>query len=170
MFSPTITGAQARSLSHYENFRPYHESFYRFVEPTSITPFTHQARLRGLHAGLVIAVRHVVEPLRANDAAGKFDPDDTVVAQVIEAYTRRCVQADPERKEEIRAHIQTLVNEWATHARSCAAQKRQLSYQASGEERSVERLLFNHDDRIRGVWPTLQSMRNVEETGLLKAL
>nr|WP_322941927.1 helicase-related protein [Pseudomonas sp. s4] len=161
---------QARSLSHYENFRPYHESFYRFVEPTSITPFTHQARLRGLHAGLVIAVRHVVEPLRANDAAGKFDPDDTVVAQVIEAYTRRCVQADPERKEEIRAHIQTLVNEWATHARSCAAQKRQLSYQASGEERSVERLLFNHDDRIRGVWPTLQSMRNVEETGLLKAL
>jgi hypothetical protein len=26
---------QARSLSHYENFRPYHESLYRFVEPTS---------------------------------------------------------------------------------------------------------------------------------------
>ena len=27
---------QARSLSHYENFRPYHESFYRFVgQPAS---------------------------------------------------------------------------------------------------------------------------------------
>ncbi|HKI73206.1 MAG TPA: helicase-related protein [Pseudomonadales bacterium] len=25
---------QARSLSHYESFRPYHEAFYRFVEPT----------------------------------------------------------------------------------------------------------------------------------------
>ena len=31
---------QARSLSHYESFRPYHESFYRFVEPSSVTPFT----------------------------------------------------------------------------------------------------------------------------------
>jgi hypothetical protein len=161
---------QARSLSHYENFRPYHESFYRFVEPTSITPFTHQARLRALHAGLVIAVRHVVQSLKANDAAGKFDPDDTVVAQVIEAYTRRCIQADPERKLEIRAHIETLVNEWTSHARGCAEQRRQLSYQALGDDRSTERLLYNYDDRIRGVWATLQSMRNVEDTGLLKAL
>lgn len=161
---------QARSLSHYENFRPYHESFYRFVEPTSITPFTHQARMRALHAGLVIAVRHVVEPLRANDAAGKFDPEDTVVAQVIEAYTRRCVRADPERKDEIRAHIRTLVNDWKNHARGCIEQRRQLSYQAHADDRSVERLLFNHDDRVRGIWPTLQSMRNVEDTGLLKAI
>jgi hypothetical protein len=161
---------QARSLSHYENFRPYHESFYRFVEPTSITPFTHQARMRALHAGLVIAVRHVVQPLRANDAAGKFDPDDTVVAKVIEAYTRRCIQADPERREEIRLHIRTLVNDWRNHARSCVEQRRQLSYQATDDDRSVERLLYNHDDRIRGIWPTLQSMRNVEDTGLLKAL
>ncbi|MFC2993410.1 helicase-related protein [Halomonas tibetensis] len=161
---------QARSLSHYENFRPYHESFYRFVEPTSITPFTHQARMRALHAGLVIAVRHVVQPLRANDAAGKFDPDDTVVARVIEAYTRRCIQADPERKEEIRAHIRSLASEWSNHAKSCAQQRRQLSYQAHADDRSVERLLFNHDDKIRGVWPTLQSMRNVEDTGLLKAI
>jgi len=161
---------QARSLSHYENFRPYHESFYRFVEPTSITPFTHQARMRALHAGLVIAVRHVVHSLKANDAAGKFDPDDTVVAQVIEAYTRRCIQADPEQKDEIRAHIGTLVNEWRNHARGCTEQRRQLSYQAPADERSVERLLYNHDDRIAGIWPTLQSMRNVEDTGLLKAL
>jgi ATP-dependent helicase YprA (DUF1998 family) len=35
---------QARSLSHYESFRPYHEAFYRFVEPTSVTPYTYQAR------------------------------------------------------------------------------------------------------------------------------
>lgn len=161
---------QARSLSHYENFRPYHESFYRFVEPTSITPFTHQARMRALHAGLVIAVRHVVQSLKANDAAGKFDPDDTVVAKVIEAYTRRCIQADQERGEEIRAHIGALANEWRNHAHGCTEQRRQLSYQAPGDDRSVERLLYNHDDRIVGIWSTLQSMRNVEDTGLLKAL
>jgi len=47
---------QARSLSHYENFYPYHQSFYRHVEPTSITPYTHQARRRALHAGLINSV------------------------------------------------------------------------------------------------------------------
>lgn len=32
---------QARSLSHYENLRPFHDAFYRFVEPTSVTPYTY---------------------------------------------------------------------------------------------------------------------------------
>ena len=44
---------QARSLSHYENFRAYHQSFYRFVEPGSVTPYTYQVRSRALHAALV---------------------------------------------------------------------------------------------------------------------
>jgi hypothetical protein len=65
---------QARSLSHYESFRAYHESFYRFVEPTSVTPFTYQARLRALHAALVIAVRHADGRLTANERAADFDP------------------------------------------------------------------------------------------------
>ncbi len=49
---------QARSLSHYENFRAFHSSFYRFVEPSSLTPFTEQVRNKALHAALVIALRH----------------------------------------------------------------------------------------------------------------
>ena len=47
---------QARSLSHYESFRPYHESFYRFVEPSSVTPYTYQVRSRALHAALVVTL------------------------------------------------------------------------------------------------------------------
>ncbi len=49
---------QVRSLSHYENFYAYHQSFYRHVEPTSVTPFTYPARKRALHAALVIVMRH----------------------------------------------------------------------------------------------------------------
>jgi hypothetical protein len=29
-----------RDRSHYERFAAYHESFYRFVEATSVTPFS----------------------------------------------------------------------------------------------------------------------------------
>ena len=39
-------------------------------------------------------------------------------------------------------------------------------------ERAFRRglLLYNHDDKIEGLWPTLQSMRNVENSALLKLL
>ena len=74
---------QARSLSHYETFRPYHESFYRFVEPSSVTPHTWQVRSRALHAALVIAVRHVCADLRSNTSAGHFDQNSPEVRAVV---------------------------------------------------------------------------------------
>lgn len=161
---------QARSLSHYENFRPYHDSFYRFVEPTSVTPFTFQARTRALHAAIVIAVRHSCRSLLANGTAGSFSSHDDAVRKTIEILKRRCIQADPDRTVEIEAHIDRLVEQWNEEVRHCRGTKSQLSYQAPDNDKATRRLLFNHDDKIEGLWTTLQSMRNVENTALLKQL
>jgi Helicase conserved C-terminal domain len=46
-----------RDRSHYERFAAYHESFYRFVEATSVTPFSGPALERGLAATLVAMAR-----------------------------------------------------------------------------------------------------------------
>lgn len=162
--------SSARNLSHFENFRPYHESFYRFVEPSSVTPYTYQARLRALHAALVISVRHSYRPLLANDRAAKFDPENPAIAKVIQDLKTRCAMADPDRRMDIASHIDNLVAEWSDEVDSCRLQKRQLHYQASDKEKNNDRLLHNHNDKIKGLWATLQSMRNVEETALLKSL
>lgn len=161
---------QARSLSHYESFRPYHEAFYRFVEPTSVTPYTYQARTRALHAALVIAIRHAGHYMLANNQAGQFNPTHDYVKTVIETLKRRCAQADPQRATETAAHIDRLVEQWRAEAAHCQVSRIQLNYQASDKDRAANRLLHNHDDQIKGLWPTLQSMRNVENTGLLKPL
>lgn len=161
---------QARSLSHYENFRPYHESFYRFVEPTSITPYTYQARLRALHAALVISIRHACPSLLANKTAGEFDPMDDCVRTVVDTLKRRCENADQERGHETTAHIDRLIGEWHSEIRRCRESGIQLDYQAPDRDRATDRLLYHHDDKIKGLWPTLQSMRNVENMGLLKPL
>lgn len=58
--------AKSRDRSHYEQFKQYHESFYRFVEPTVATPFSKPARQRALHA-LLIAWLRMTEPGLAND-------------------------------------------------------------------------------------------------------
>lgn len=67
LYNPTKT----RDRSHYEQFFSYHQSFYKFVEPTSITPFSEPARERGMHAVLISMIRHILG-LQANDLASRF--------------------------------------------------------------------------------------------------
>ncbi len=161
---------QARSLSHYESFRPYHEAFYRFVEPASVTPYTWQARLRALPAALVIVMRHSVSGLLDNSAAAGFDPADPQICKAVEQLKRRCALSAPAQADEVSRHIDALVAEWRTEVERCRTTQRKLEYQVPDKESGRDRLLYNHDDRIRGLWAILQSLRNVENTALLKAL
>jgi len=161
---------QARSLSHYENFRPYHESFYRFVEPTSVTPYTYQARSRALHAALIIAVRHSCDFLLADSNASLFDPENEHVKTVITELKKRCCQADKAHQSEIVDHIDRIVGEWKNEIIQCNKTRRQLNYQSNNNDNSTNRLIHSHGDKIKGLWPTLQSMRNVERSALLKTL
>jgi hypothetical protein len=160
---------QARSLSHYESFRPYHEAFYRFVEPTSVTPFTYQARLRALHAALVIVMRHAGLGLLENETATNFVPGTPQVANALERFKQRCRQSAPDQADDVIRHIESLVADWRNEVERCQ-NKKSLAYQIPDSDNGRDRLLFNHHDRIRGLWPTLQSMRNVEHTALLKVL
>ncbi len=161
---------QARSLSHYESFRPYHEAFYRFVEPTSVTPYTYQARLRALPAALVIVMRHGGIGLLNNDAAANFDPDDSRVSKAVEQLKQRCRRSAPDQVDEVSRHIDSLIADWQNEVECCRKAPRKLEYQVPENDNGRDRLLYNHDDRIHGLWPILQSLRNVENTALLKAL
>ena len=171
---------QARSLSHYESFRPYHESFYRFVEPSSVTPFTHQVRSRALHAALVIALRHACADLRGNKAAGSFDRNRPEARAVIEELKRRCRRGASASKPgagsgtetgqglETVAHLDRLAEEWHDEARRCEGRRRQLVYDRPDGDRNADRLLYTHGESPPGLWATLHSMRNVEGSGSLK--
>ena len=161
---------QARSLSHYESFRSYHESFYRYVEPSSVTPFTYQVRSRALHAALVIALRHVCPDLRSNTSAGQFNQDLPEAKAVIAELKRRCERASAETGQgrDTASHLDRLAGQWHDEARRCEQERRQLNYQARANEKNADRLLYTHGESRPGLWATLHSMRNVEGTGSLK--
>ena len=38
-------GTKSRDRSHYEQFKSYHESFYKYVDPTGVKPFAKTARV-----------------------------------------------------------------------------------------------------------------------------
>ena len=81
---------------------------------------------------------------------------------------RRCERADPKRSTAARDNIDRIIHEWQAMAEECRDNRDTLSYQAPDNDKSNRRLLYNYGDKIRGVWQTLQSMRNVENTALLK--
>lgn len=161
---------QVRSLSHYENFRAYHEAFYRHVEPTSVTPFAYPCRKRALHAALVIVMRHGAGLLDPN-AVERFDPEDAGQAAVLDALARRCIAADPSREPGIRAHLASLQQQWCDFIAEAQEYSLTVKYSAPDSDgMGVARLLSDFDARILGRWPTLQSMRNVEHSALVKLL
>ena len=66
--------ARSRDRSHYEMFKSYHESFYKNVEPTAVTPFSEPARQRALHAVVITLLRHGYG-LSENEDISRFDLD-----------------------------------------------------------------------------------------------
>ncbi len=71
-------GSKSRDRSHYEQFRSYHESFYKYVEPTGVTPFSKPARERALHAVVISLLRQLVPELAAENSAGSFNREKYV--------------------------------------------------------------------------------------------
>lgn len=161
---------QARSLSHYENFKSYHDTFYRYVEPSSLTPFTYQVRQRVLHAALVIAMRHSEIGLLGNKGAEDFSADSSEVKKVVKVFKNRVRNASSEKAdiEKTLEHIDHLINEWFSEVERCNEEHLNLRY--SPKDRSAEALLipFEDETKTNGLWKTLNSMRNVEKTGLFK--
>lgn len=98
-----------RDRSHYEHFRSYHESFYRFVEPTSVTPFSPPAMERALHAVLVIAARHVARWVRP--AAPNFA--DERLEGFLGWLRRRVERVDPSRLEDFDLILARRKAEWS---------------------------------------------------------
>ena len=69
---------------------------------------------------------------------------------------------------ETQKHIENLVDEWSSETEYCKTNKITMAYQS--KDRGYSSLLCDFDRQDRGLWPTLQSMRNVENTALIKLL
>ncbi|MCK5538220.1 MAG: hypothetical protein KAI79_15445, partial [Bacteroidales bacterium] len=147
-----------------------HDSFYRFVEPSSLTPFTFQARSRALHAALVITIRHSGMGMLQNDTAGNFDKDNDLIKKVIKEMKNRCKLAIGKNKDVVKKtneHIESLVSEWNNEVEYCEKNKIKLVYNSN--DRNFNNVICNFETE-NGLWQTLQSMRNVESSALLKLL
>lgn len=152
-----LNNAKARDRSHYESFPTWHETLYRDVEPTSVTPFASRARDRALHAVLVALVRHL--------APGMLDrpmlDDDAIKAarDIIDEISRRSAAIDPQEAA-VRLELEHCLDTWEFRApRSYWSRQVGGSLLQDAERAATLKAM----GRMPGeAWPTMNNMRSVE--------
>src|SRR4030095_11543150 len=104
MYNP----GKPRDRSHYEHFRSYHSAFYRFVEPTSVTPFSIPVLERALHAILVILARQ----LAGVQSTDRIDRWASTIQDAIQYLYARSKRTAPEHSDLLVSRIRALLDQW----------------------------------------------------------
>ena len=110
-----------RDRSHYERFAAWHESFYRAVEATSVTPFSPRAIDRGI-AGVTVALARLGHPaMTAPRGAGDISEHRAELAFVADILAQRAEHHDVQLssaetealRRKVKERVTGLLDAWA---------------------------------------------------------
>ena len=151
-----FNGARSRARSHYEQFLRYHSAMYRYVEASSLTPFSDRARDRGLQALFVILCRFYIDYLTPDDAAGNFDRDDPAVEKIKNQILDYAEIVDPGAVDDTADELDDIIEEWDNLAQNDP----QMKYRTYYSDHSG---LLQPDTDVENRFRAMNSMRSVEE-------
>lgn len=152
--------SRPRDRSHYEHFHAYHQSLYRFVEPSSITPFAEPVIERALHAVAITLVRTLGdEALRSRPNSPP--PDEAVIEQVRSTILERVSNVDSQQAAAALGRLDAVFDEWQRVPPA--------KYGDFGPPDEEEPLMYPSGTERHPRWsvrplPTPSSMRNVDAT------
>lgn len=170
LYSPS----RSRDKSHYEMFHDYHKSFYKHVEPTSITCFSEPSIDRMLHSVFIAMVRHILG-LATEDSAECFDTTtynidkikDIIIDRVSNLLDRTDMSKEVKSNEldYVENKLKEIIERWENKIEFLGSDKI-LKYYTTKKEGNVENLIkpFGKKEE-NGEFETLQSMRNVDRQG-----
>ena len=167
-----------RDRSHYERFAYYHQTFYRSVEATSVTPFSPRALDKGLAATLVGLARHGHRPMTAPLGAMKILDERTRLEFVINTLAERVYghskELPPEELEKMRQRVRerviALMDDWAKAAKEYRDVGTGLQYNKD-EVGAAKQLLYDFlsselknlpPENVKMKFRANRSMRDVE--------
>ena len=165
-------GSKSRDRSHYEQFEAYHDSFYKYVEPTGVTPFSKPARDRALHAVAIALMRHQFGLTKDSDAK-YFDIQMSSVKEIehyiisrIKEINDRMDEPLSDETESIAKELSSLWEKWSDDLKTageenfCYGDRYIVTPPVGDARRLIKPYGGGHDDAIE----TLTSMRNVDQS------
>jgi Helicase conserved C-terminal domain len=152
--------AKPRDRSHFEHFRSYHQTIYRWVEPTSVTPFAVPVRDRALHALAVTLVRYLGGD-DAREGPQPFKPIEKLVPKAIDIVVQRVREIDPREADAARLQLEEIFKGWRRNPPPRYGDFRPPSPETP--------LMYPFGTQKLAEWseptyPTPSSMRNVDST------
>ncbi len=105
-----LNANKARDRSRFESFPNWHQSLYRDVEATSVTPFAPRARDRALHAVFVAIVRHTVAGME--DRPGEACKHLPEINAILEIVVARAQDIDPDEAADVRHALEAFRDRW----------------------------------------------------------
>lgn len=141
LFNPN----QARDKSYFENFNSFHQAYYKYVEPLSVTPFTENTIRKMLTTIFVAFIRNSVSGLTKNADAKHFEPE---MADKFKSYiTQRFGKSDY-----LNRLLDDLIKSWI------AKKKRinNLTYATLLKKTSTDINPFEE------IWLTMNSLRDID--------
>ncbi len=168
-----------RDRSHYEQFAAYHESFYRFVEVTSLTPFSGPALDRGMAGTLVAMTRLLRTTMMPAEAAMQIEKNRAIADAAVKLLaTRRGLQPDAagaaheQYVDAVAKTAKNLIDAWVSIVAQSRKEAGKRSYSGLDRARDAGKaILFTPLDDNRPPQGTDEakfcaptSMRDVEPT------
>lgn len=103
-----LNTGKPRDRSHYEHFKDFHQSIYRHVEPTSVTPFSIRVSERSIHALVITLARFLDSASRE----APTPPDKHLEDRILSIILERVDRVDPDEKEQARKLINEFISDW----------------------------------------------------------
>jgi len=167
-----------RDRSHYERFAYYHQTFYRSVEATSVTPFSPRALDKGLAATLVGLSRHAYRPMTPPLGAMKILDELATLESVVKTLGERVYGHSKElpteelekMRQRVRERTMGLLDDWAKTAKELRDVGGGLQYNKD-EAGAAKQLLYDFlspelknlpPENVRMKFRAGRSLRDVE--------
>ncbi len=177
-----LNSGRPRDRSHYERFVSFHQSYYRDVEATSVTPYSGQTLERGLVGTLLAMLRH---GLTDEDGRPVLEPPTGVMRlhahrgaaeRILEVLVRRAChhrewyddEAETRMAEQVRKRGRNFLDAWERVVESAREGGTERTYSKNDRAGSQGKPLLHTatdprpDDRDERQFLVATSMRDVE--------
>lgn len=140
---------RARDKSYFEHYIPFHQAFYKSIEPLSVTPFTENTIDKMLTTLMVTFVRHKISGLNQNNDAQYFQKENV---DELKSFLKNRFKDSPTEFEAFEKRINFLADDWVERIQNIGLKKYDELM-----KRPTQVGVSDIDD-----WIVMQSMREVD--------
>lgn len=152
---------RARDKSHFEHFIPFHQAFYKSVEPVSLTPFTENTLEKMLASIMITYVRHKVIGMASNNSAQYFQPE---MLDGLKTGIKKRYSTDSKVYQLFENKLKVLSDDWLEQIENHDLKNYESTKTEIGLLVKPAQKSYDKDD----LWSVMQSMREIDTNSFIK--